>query len=53
MLLTGQQVISDFLFHDDDDMPKGSGLRKRAAGTMMEVKAEFKKKRSNGEDTTR
>ena len=51
MLLTGWPDMNDFLFHDDDDLPNGSELRKRAAGTMMEVKAEYKKKKSNGEDT--
>ena len=56
LLLTGQQNVNYFLFNDDevdedDDLPKQSGLRKRVAGTMMEVKAEFRKKKRNGEDT--
>ena len=54
MVLTDQQDVNDFLFNDDEDdeLPKGSGLRKRVAGTMIKVEAKFKKKNSNGEDTT-
>ena len=45
--------VNDFLFHDDDDdLPKGSELRKTVAGNMMEVEPDFKKKKSNGEDMT-
>ena len=38
--------MHDILFNDDsnDELPKGSGLRKRVAGTMMEVEADFNKK---------
>ena len=53
-ILTGQQLVNNILFNDDDDdeLPKGSGLRERVAGTMMEVEADCKKKKSNGEDIT-
>ena len=37
---TGQKDVND----DDDKLPKGSGLRKRVVGTMMDVEAEFKNK---------
>ena len=43
---TGQKDVNDILFNDDDDdkLPKGSGLKKRVVGTMMDVEAEFKNK---------
>ena len=54
LILTGWQDINDIVFNDDevDELPKGSGLRKRVAGMMVEVEADLKKKKSNGEDTT-
>ena len=38
--------MNDILFNDDDDneLCKGSEPRKRVAGMMMEVEADFKKK---------
>ena len=40
---TGPVVKNNILWNDDnnDELPKGSGLRKRAAGTMMETEVEF------------
>ena len=45
---TGWQDVNDILFIDneDDKLPKGSGLRKRVAGTMMDAEADFKMKRA-------
>ena len=54
LILTGWQDMNDIVLNDDevDELPKGSGLRKRVAGMMVEVEADLKKKKSNGEDTT-